>query len=70
MAMSAPPSDSREIQCPCCGAYLGSIGLDGSYMRFPPCRGCGWQWVGQAVGKRARQTVDTPCGPIEVKSRG
>lgn len=61
-------TDSRPIHCPCCGAYLGSIGLDGTYMRFPPCK-CGWQWVGEAVGKRARQSVEMAGQQIEVKAR-
>jgi len=64
------PSDAREILCPCCRAYLGTIGLDGSYMRFPPCQQCGWQWVGEAVGKRARRWIETPAGErIELKAR-
>lgn len=66
--MMAAAPNVREVQCPMCGAYLGSIGTDGSYMRFPPCK-CGWQWVGEAVGKRARRCVETPAGPLEVKSR-
>lgn len=67
--MSSPPAGAKEINC-LCGAYLGTIGLDGSYMRFPPCRQCGWQWVGEAVGKRARQSVAMPNGErLEVKGR-
>ncbi len=61
----SPPANAIEIRCPCCGAYLGTI--EATYARFPPCK-CGWQWIGEAVGKRARQTVETPCGPIEVKA--
>lgn len=67
--MAAPPSGTCEVHCFMCGAYLGTIGIDGSYMRFPPCKGCGWQWVGEAVGKRARRCVETPAGVLEVKSR-
>lgn len=60
----------QEITCPSCKAsYLGTIGLDGSYMRFPPCRQCGWQWTGEAVGKRARQSVAAADGRLEVKAR-
>lgn len=66
MAMSAPPADSQRVSCPCCGRYLGTV--EGTYLELPPCV-CGWQWTGRAVGKRARQTVETPCGPIEVKVR-
>lgn len=62
-------SDEKEIHCPC-GAYLGTIGLDGSYMRFPPCRQCGWQWTGEAVGKRARRGIGLVTGErLEVKAR-
>lgn len=70
MMMTAPPPPPhvRPVHCPICQAYLGSIGVDGSYMRFPPCRQCGWQWVGEAVGKRARREL--PDGEsIEVKAR-
>lgn len=66
--MASPPADIRDVHCPMCRRYLGSIGLDGSYMRFPPCE-CGWQWVGEAVGKRARQSISTPAGVLEVKRR-
>lgn len=68
--MAAPqPPHARDVYCPVCRTYLGTIGLDGSYMRFPPCGQCHWQWVGEAVGKRARRTVETPDGPMEVKNR-
>ena len=66
--MTTQPTHAREIYCPVCRCYLGTIGVDGSYMRFPPCT-CGWQWVGEAVGKRARRSVETPAGPLEVKRR-
>lgn len=67
--MNAPaPTYARELRCPC-GRYLGSVDLEeGRYLRLPPCE-CGWQWVGEAVGKRARQMVETPAGAIEVKAR-
>ncbi len=65
--MTATPDGCSEVRCPLCRKYLGTIGVDGSYMRFPPCE-CGWQWTGEAVGKRARRTVETPCGPLEIKS--
>jgi hypothetical protein len=68
MSASALPAETREINC-LCGAYLGTIGLDGSYMRFPPCRQCGWQWVGEAVGKRARQSIMVAGERLEVKAR-
>jgi len=63
--MAVPPAGSKEIRCPCCERYLGTI--DGTYVRFPPCV-CGWQWVGEAVGKRARQCVEMAGQAIEVKS--
>lgn len=66
--MTAPPAYTREVRC-FCGRYLGTIDIEeGRYMRFPPCE-CGWQWVGEAVGKRARQTVETVTGPMEIKAR-
>lgn len=68
MNTTAPPT-AREIRCFCCGRYLGTIDTEGGFMRFPPCE-CGWQWVGEAVGKRARQSVTLPNGErIEVKAR-
>jgi hypothetical protein len=68
MSVDVLPAGAVEIRCPCCGAYLGTIDAEGSFMRFPPCRQCGWQWVGEAVGKRARRCVETPAGRIEIKN--
>lgn len=68
MMTAVPPAGTEAIRCPICRRYLGTIDVDARYMRFPPCE-CGWQWVGEAVGKRARQSIMTPGGPLEVKGR-
>lgn len=57
-----------EIRCFVCGRYLGTIDTESRYMRFPPCE-CGWQWVGEAVSKRARRCIETSAGMLEVKAR-
>ena len=67
MSVSVPPAGTEAIRCPICRRYLGTIDVDSRYMRFPPCE-CGWQWIGEAVGKRARQTIETPAGRLEVKA--
>lgn len=58
----APPAD---VKCGICGRYLCSV--DGQYVRSAPCQ-CGWQTTVEAVGRRARQSVETPAGRLEVKS--
>lgn len=63
--MAAPPADSTPVQCAICGRYLCSV--DGSYVRSAPCQ-CGWQTTVEAVGRRARRTVETLAGAIEVKT--
>lgn len=65
--MSAAPADMTTVKCGVCGRYLGE--LDGSCLRTAPCK-CGWQTTVEAVGRRARRTVETPAGTLEVKSRG
>lgn len=66
MAMSAPPETARRMECPGCGKYLGTV--EGVYSEYPPCQ-CGVQTTVKLTGRRGRASVQTPCGPIEVKSR-
>jgi len=54
------------MTCPACARYLGTV--DGSYSEYPPCT-CGFQTTVRAVGRRAKQEVESPAGRIEVKQR-
>lgn len=62
--MSAPPTDSTPVKCGVCGKHL--CWAEGCYVQPAPCS-CGWQTTVEAVGRRARQSVNLPSGPIEVK---
>lgn len=63
MAVSPVPS-AIPLLCPSCQRYLCTA--DGTYVRCAPCV-CGVRTTVELVGRRARATVETPCGPIEVK---
>lgn len=62
--MAAPPANAVEYRCPACGRYLGTA--EGTYARYAPCA-CGVRTTVEIVGKRARQSIETPAGRIEVK---
>lgn len=66
MVMSAAPTESKRMTCPCCQRYIGTV--DGTYAEYPPCV-CGAQTTVRLTGRRARQCVSTPAGPLEVKAR-
>lgn len=58
-------TEDVRLSCPRCSRYLGT--LDGFKFEAPPCK-CGFQTTVKAVGRRARQEVESPgTGRIEVK---
>jgi hypothetical protein len=63
--MMQAPADAKRITCAVCQGYLGT--LVGTYSEYVPCK-CGFQTTVKAVGRRARQEIETlGTGRIEVK---
>ena len=62
--MMSAPAEAKRMTCPACGRFLCTV--DAVYVEAPPCQ-CGYQTTIRAVGRRARQEVQTPAGRIEVK---
>lgn len=53
-----------RLVCPSCGKFLCTV--EGVSVECPPCS-CGVQTTVRLT-RRARQTICTPSGPLEVKS--
>jgi len=63
--MMTAPADVRQVKCAMCGRHLGR--LVGLFAEYAPCQ-CGYRTTVEAVGRRARQEIETPgTGRIEVK---
>lgn len=65
MNVSLPPAEAKAVRCPICSRHLGV--LEATYAELPQCKGCGFQTTLRAASRIARQAIETPAGPLEVK---